>query len=136
MSQRKLVRVRDVMKTTFDRVDGVVTVTEALKCMKYPETRAIIVNKRDADDEFGMVLLSDIARHVLAKDRAPERVNIYEIMLKPVITVSPEMDIRYCVRLFDRFHILRGPVVEHNEVVGIIGFGDIVLQGMKYLWEF
>ncbi|MDY6993421.1 MAG: CBS domain-containing protein, partial [Pseudomonadota bacterium] len=61
--------------------------------------------------------------------------NIYEIMLKPVISVAPDMDIRYCARLFDRFHILRGPVIEHNEVIGIVGFGDIVLRGMGYVQE-
>jgi len=132
---KTIIRVRDVMKTEFDRVDGIITVAEALRTMRYPEVRALIVNKRYADDEFGMVLLSDVARQVLAKDRAPERVNIYEIMVKPVISVAPDMDIRYCARLFDRFHILRGPVIEHNEVIGIVGFGDIVLRGMGYFQE-
>ncbi len=130
MNAIKLIRVREVMKTKFDRIDGIITVAVALRNMKYPETRGLIVNKRHADDEFGMVLLSDIARHVLAKDRSPERVNIYEIMLKPVITVSPKMDIRYCARLFDNFNILRAPVVENDDVIGIVGFSDIVLQGL------
>ncbi len=130
MSAVKLVRVREVMKTQFDRIDGVITVAEALCNMKYPETKCLIVNKRHTDDEFGIVLISDIARYVLAKDRSPERVNIYEIMLKPVITVSPKMDIRYCARLFDNFNILRAPVVENDDVIGIVGFSDIVLQGL------
>lgn len=129
-SIKKLVRVREVMKTEFDRVDGIITVAEALRNMRYPEVRGLIVNKRHPDDEFGMVLLSDIARHVLAKDRSPYRVNIYEIMVKPVLTISPNMDIRYCTRLLDRFHLLRSPVVENDDVVGIVSFADIVLRGM------
>lgn len=135
MNTKRLVRVREVMKTKFDRVDGLTTVAEALHIMQYPDTKVLIVNKRHADDEFGIVLLSDIARNVLAKDRAPERVNIFEIMIKPVITVSPEMDIRYCTRLFDRFRVSRSPVVENDEVIGIVGFTDIVLQGLGYLRE-
>jgi predicted transcriptional regulator len=131
MNPSKLIRVRDVMKTQFDRIEGIVTIAEALKKMKHQETRCILVNKRHADDEFGLVLLSDIARKILAKDRSPERVNVYEIMVKPVLTVSPQMDIRYCARLFDRFNILRAPVEENEEVIGIIGFSDIVLQGMR-----
>ncbi len=131
MNHVKLIRVSDVMKTEFDRVDGIVTVAQALRQMKHPETRAIIVNKRHPDDEFGMVLLSDIARHILAKDRSPERVNVYEIMAKPLVTVSPKMDIRYCARLLDRFNILRTPAIENEEVVGIVGFTDIVLRGME-----
>jgi signal-transduction protein with cAMP-binding, CBS, and nucleotidyltransferase domain len=131
MNPIKLVRVRDVMKTAFDRVDGIMTVADALSKMKHPEVKAMLVNKRHADDEFGIVLLSDIARHVLAKDRSPERVNIYEIMTKPALTVSPKMDIRYCARLLDSFNVLRAPVVENEEVIGIVGFSDIVLQGME-----
>ncbi len=135
MNPSKLIRVRDVMKTQFDRIEGIVTIAEALKKMKHQETRCILVNKRHADDEFGLVLLSDIARKILAKDRSPERVNVYEIMVKPVLTVSPQMDIRYCARLFDRFNILRAPVEENEEVIGIIGFSDIVLQGMREYYQ-
>jgi predicted transcriptional regulator len=130
MSPNKLVRVQDVMKTEFDRVDGLITVAEALRKMQYPEVRALIVNKRHADDEFGMLFLMDIARHILAKDRSPERVNVYEIMVKPVLTIPPKMDIRYCARLFDRFNVLRAPVIENDDVIGIVGFSDIVLRGM------
>lgn len=131
MNHIKPVRVRDVMKTEFDRVDGIITVAEALSRMKHPEVRALIVNKRHEDDEFGMLFLMDIARHILAKDRSPERVNVYEIMVKPVITVSPKMDIRYCARLFDHYNVLRAPVIENDDLIGIVGFSDIVLRGME-----
>jgi predicted transcriptional regulator len=131
MSPQKLVRVQDIMKTEFDRIDGIVTIAEALRQMKHPEVRCLIVNKRHADDEFGMLFLMDIARHVLAKERSPERVNVYEIMVKPVLTVSPKMDIRYCARILDRFNVLRAPVIENDDVIGIVGFSDLVLRGME-----
>ncbi len=128
---KKVVRVRHVMKTKFDMVDGMTTVADALKTMKHVETKSLIINKRFEDDEYGMLLISDIARHVLAKDRAPERVNVYEVMAKPVITVDPDMDIRYCARLFDRFGLSRTPVVNGGgEVIGIISFTDMVLRGL------
>ncbi len=135
MSERKLIRVRDVMKCEFDLVDGMTTVKEALLKMKCIETKALIVKKRHADDEYGMVLLSDISRQVLATDRAPERINIYEIMSKPVITVHADMDIRYCARLFERFHLSRAPVVENGEVIGIVSLTDMVLRGLCVMWE-
>ena len=128
---RKLIRVRDVMKTDFDIVEGMSTVADALEKMRYVDTKTLIVNKRHDDDEYGIVLLADIAKKVLAKNRAPERVNIYEIMTKPVISVDPEMDIRYCVRLFERFGLLRVPVVENKKVIGIVGYTDIVLDGIR-----
>jgi len=130
MSDEKIVRVRDVMKSKFDVVEGLTSVEEALNKMKHVETKCLMVNKRHENDEYGIVLISDIARQVLAKDRAPARVNIYEIMSKPVMTVDPDMDIRYCARLFDKFGLSRAPVVENKELVGIVSYTDMVLSGM------
>jgi CBS domain-containing protein len=118
------------MKTQFDVVDGMATVAAALETMRHVDNKTLIVKKRHPDDEIGMVLITDIARHVLARDRAPNRVNVYEIMAKPVISVHPEMDIRYCAKLFTRFELTRAPVVEQGEVVGIVSMTDLVLKGM------
>lgn len=130
MNDRKVVRVRDVMKPDIDIVEGMMTVKEALATMKHIETKALIVDKRHDDDEYGVVMLSDIAKYVLATDRAPERVNVYEVMSKPVICIDPEMDIRYCARLFEKFGLSRAPVVENRKVIGIVSFTDMVLHGM------
>lgn len=130
MKSRLIVRVKDVMKSDFDMVDGLTTVSDALKHAKHLDTKCLIVDKRHEDDEYGMVKLSDIAKQVLANDKAPERVNIYEIMCKPVVSVDPNMDIRYCARLFENLGLSRTPVVEGRKVVGIIGYTDIVLLGL------
>ena len=125
-----VIRVRDVMKFEVDVVDGMLTVTEALKSMKYPDTRTLIVDKRHDDDEYGVVMFRDMAKKVLARDHSPNRVNIYEIMSKPVISVHPEMDIRYCTRLFDRFGLSRAPVLEDHKILGLVSYTDIVLNGL------
>ena len=130
MNEGALVRVRDVMKSDFDMIDGKTTVEDALKTMRHVDTKSLIVNKRHDDDEYGMVLLSDIAKQVLAKDRSPKRVNIYEIMAKPVVTVRPDMDIRYCARMFEQLGLSRAPVLEHGKVIGIVSFTDMVLRGL------
>lgn len=130
MTSRNKVTVRDVMKKGFDIIDGMTTVSEALKKMKHIETKTLIVDKRDENDEYGVVLISDIAKQVLAKDRAPDRVNVYEVMAKPVISVDPNMDIRYCARLFENFGLSRAPVIESGKMVGIVSFTDMVLNGM------
>jgi predicted transcriptional regulator len=125
-----IIRVRDVMKAELDIVDGMLTVTEALKSMKYPDTRTLIVDKRYEDDEYGVVMFRDMAKKVLARDQSPNRVNIYEIMSKPVISVHPDMDIRYCTRLLDRFGLSRAPVLEHQKIIGLVSYTDIVLKGL------
>ena len=127
---QKIIRVRDVMKSEVDVIDGMMTVAEALNAMKYPDTRTIIVDKRSEDDEYGVVMFRDMAKKVLGRDQSPHRVNIYEIMSKPVISVHPEMDIRYCTRLFDRFGLSRAPVLENNVIIGLVSYTDIVLNGL------
>ncbi len=131
MNTKLVVSVRDVMRTEFDLVDGLDTIAEALKNSKHPETKCFIVNMRHENDEYGIVLLSDIAKQVLAKNKSPERVNIYEIMSKPVVAVDPDMDIRYCTRLFENFGLSRAPVVDKRKVIGVVGYTDIVLRGVR-----
>ncbi len=124
------IRVKDVMKTDFGTIDGIATVADALKKMKLLKTAVLIVNKRNENDEYGMVTSGDIARHVLARDRAPDRVNVYEIMNKPIISVHPDMDIRYCSRLFANYNLVRAPVIENNQVIGMVSPNSLVLDGM------
>ncbi len=125
-----LIQVRDVMKTQVDFVDGMKTVQEALQEMQHIETKTLIVNKRHDHDEWGVVVVSDIARQVLAVDKSPDRTNVYEVMTKPAVTVPPDMDIRYCARLFDQLGLSRAPVVENKKIIGIISYTDMVLKGL------
>lgn len=127
---KPILRVRDVMKSDVDIVDGMTTVNDALSNMKYPETRTIIVDKRHEDDEYGVVMFRDVARRVLARDRSPDRMNVYEIMSKPVISVDPKMDVKYCIKLFDRFGLSRAPVVEKHKIIGLVSYTDIILKGV------
>jgi predicted transcriptional regulator len=131
VSDNEVVRVSDVMTDEFLFVKGKDTVAEALLKMKEVKPRILIVDKRSDDDEYGIVCLGDLARKVLAQRRAPDRVNIYEIMTKPVLCVSDKMDIRFCARMFDQFGIHNSPVIDSSGgVVGVIGFGDMVLKGL------
>ncbi|MES9961012.1 MAG: CBS domain-containing protein [Sedimenticola sp.] len=131
MSERQITRIRDIMKTHFDTVDGMDTVESALEKMAHVETKCLVVNRRHDYDENGIVMISDIARKVLAKDRPADRVNIYEVMSKPVITVDPDMDIRYAARLFTQYDLSRAPVVENRKIVGIVSLTDMVTKGLR-----
>ena len=129
-SLKPIVRVREVMKSEVDIVDGMLTVAVALKKMKHLDTRTLVVDKRHPDDEYGVVMFRDIAKRVLAPDLSPERINMYEIMSKPVISVDPQMDVRYCIKLFDRFGISRAPVLENGKIIGLVSYTDIVLKSV------
>ncbi|MCY3768452.1 MAG: CBS domain-containing protein [Gammaproteobacteria bacterium] len=130
MSKRNKIRVREVMTDKFRMMDGMATVRDGLNVMSGSDTSALIVDKRTEDDAYGIVLLSDIARKVLSKNKSRSRTNLYEIMSKPVLSVEPDLDIRYCARLFDRFGLSLAPVVDQGKVIGIVSYEEIVLEGL------
>ena len=133
MNNETIVRVRDVMHNNYCRVDGLMTVDQALIEFRDNRASALIIKKRDEDDEYGIVLLADIARNVLARNRAPERVNVYEIMSKPALAVRPDMQIKYCARLFDQFELNLAPVVDSaGEIIGIVSYENLVMGGLGY----
>lgn len=51
-------------------------------------------------------------------------------MSKPVIGVSPDMDVRYCARLFERFGLSSAPVIDEGKVIGVVGYKELVLDGI------
>ncbi|QLE98307.1 CBS domain-containing protein [Neptunomonas phycophila] len=130
LSKRHIVRVSQVMAQSYAMIDGLATIQEAIDLFKQDLARVLLVNKRHDDDEYGLLLLSDIAKQVVAKDRAPERVNVYEVMSKPVIAVDPDMDVRYCARLFERFGLSIAPVIKLQQVVGVVSYNEIVFGGL------
>lgn len=125
--------VRNCMRTDVTEIDGSLDVLTALKIMKKKDVTSLIVKRRDEKDEYGMLLFSDVAKQVLSKNRAPERVNVHEIMAKPVISVRPDMEIRYCARLFENFDISHAPVVENGKIVGMVSYYLLVLHGLPDL---
>ena len=133
MTSQNWGRVRDCMKAEVTEVDGKMDVLSAMKVMREVGATSLIVKRRDENDEYGMLLFSDIAKKVIARDRAPERVNVYEIMAKPVVTVKPDMHIRYCARLFENFGIGHAPVEEDGRIIGIVSYYRLVLYGLKDL---
>lgn len=130
MTNQKRICVKDIMKPNYGTINGNATITEALNEMKRLQTAVLVVNKRDDHDEYGLLLVSDIARQVLAKDKAPSRVNVYEIMTKPAICIDPDMDIRYCSRLMSALNLTRVLVVKDRALVGTVNPRALVLNGL------
>ncbi len=128
MSEHSYTKVSQVMRPAPKMVDGLATVEEAIALMRSESISSLVVDRRHEGDEFGLVVVSDIAQKVIANNRSPGRVNVYEIMSKPVLTLSGEMDIKYAVRLLSRFGVSRALVTEGDTLAGIVTMRDIVLR--------
>ena len=129
MSTKPELQVRDVMVTEIVSINGLAVVSDAMALMRRHKVKSLVVNRRDESDEIGLVLVSDIARLVIAPNRSPDRVNVYEIMSKPVLTVPPDMLARYAVRLLARFEVSRAVVVDHDRnPIGMVTLRDLTLR--------
>ena len=129
MTSETPIKVSEVMNRKVLTIDPMATVRDALREMVDASVSSLVVERRDENDELGLVVVADIARLVIAQNRAPDRVNIYEVMTKPVLTLDEDMQIKYAVRLLQRFQLSRGLVTDHDrQLVGIVTLRDLVLR--------
>lgn len=127
--EKPYIRVGDVMIASIRTIGRMATVKEAIDTMRKYDVSSLAVERRDRTDEFGLLVVTDIAREVIATERAPERINVYEIMSKPVLTLPVEMNIKYAVRLLVRFGLSRALAVDGRRTpVGIVTMRDMVLR--------
>ncbi len=94
MKEETRTNVGEVMTPSPRVIDGLATVREAVELMRNNNISSLVIDRRDERDEFGLVVVSDIAEKVIAQGRSLARTNVYEIMSKPVLTVDGAMDIK------------------------------------------
>jgi signal-transduction protein with cAMP-binding, CBS, and nucleotidyltransferase domain len=128
MSQHPYVKVEDVMTGNPHVIDGLATVRDAIDRMREHHVSSLVIERRHEGDEYGVVTVGDIAAHVASKDRSPERTSVYEIMSKPVLTVDVGMDIKYAIRMLNRFKLTRALVTRQGDLVGIVTLRDMVVR--------
>jgi len=129
MTEKTIVRVNDVMTQGVKSIHGMKTVLDAIYMMRDEDVNSLIVDRRNDDDEVGMIVVSDIAKQVISVDRAPERINVYEIMTKPVLSVPADMNIRYAARLLVQFDLSRALVIDAaRDPIGLVTLKDMVIR--------
>ena len=74
----------------------------------------------------GIVTESDIIKNVSAKDKLASRVRVNDIMSKNVITIDSNSLLDDAVYLMVKHKIKKLPIIENNELVGIVTSTDIV----------
>ena len=128
MSELSPVPVRAAMtEVPLRLIDGLATVADALELMRAHAIGCLVVDRRHPGDEYGLLLIGDVAREVIARNRAPSRVSVYEVMTKPAVALDGEMAIPYALRLMTRLGLSHGLVMHGRELLGIVTLRDLVL---------
>ena len=128
MSVTPFTSVKEMMRPSPGIIDGLATVQEALDRMRRENVGALVIDRRHEGDEYGIIVLSDIAAKVIIEARSPARTNVYEVMAKPVLTIAGSMDIKYAIRLLSRFGLARALVTEGGQLVGLVTLREMVFR--------
>lgn len=121
-------RAKDIMTADVVTIRGADLVAKAIKVMEEKGLHALMVDRRDEADAYGIVTDSDIVYKVIANGKDPNQVRVFEIMTKPCIAVNPNLGVEYVARLFAQNGIHRAPVIQ-EKLVGIISLTDILMKG-------
>jgi CBS domain-containing protein len=122
-----VVKVADVMQTSLHIINGLASVRDAINEMSRLEVSSLVIERRHTSDEYGLLTVRDIAREVVAKNRSASRTSVYEIMTKPALTLSAEMNVKYAIRQLSQFEISRALVTRDDELVGLVSQRDMVI---------
>lgn len=125
VEKTKSLKVADVMHKRVVSIDGSATVAEAVALMRKRRVSSLLVNRRNHNDAWGIVVRKDIVNKVIDPSKDPGKVRVFEIMTKPVIMVSPGLALKYCARLMNQSGIRRAPVFDGKNIVGIISNTDV-----------
>lgn len=129
MKQEPYIQVAEVMSRDVHVIDSMATVREAMERMTEKGVSSLAVERRDERDEYGMIVVTDIAREVVARNLSFDRVQVYEIMRKPVLSVDPAMDLRYAIRLLVHFGVRRALVLDSDrKLQGVVTLREMVLR--------
>jgi len=120
---------KDIMTTDVVTIQSSATVAEAIRLMKERGLHALIVDRANDNDAYGIVTDADIGYKVVAYEKNPREVHVHEIMTKPCVVVNPDLDVEYIARLFANLHIHRAPVIK-DRLMGIVSLSDILHKGV------
>ncbi len=123
-----VIKVADVMTPSPVVIDGLATVQEAVNLMESNGISSLVIDRRHEDDEYGLISVSDIARRIIGENKSLERSSVYEVMEKPVLTLSSTMDIKYAIRLLTKFSLSRALVTEFGQMVGFVSLRDMTVR--------
>ena len=105
-------------------VDAEEPVLEAIQLMADRHVGALPVTR--GGELVGVISERDYARKVILLGRSSAETPVWQIMSSPVVTVTPDQDVRECMQVMTQQRIRHLPVMQDGRMVGVISIGDLV----------
>ena len=127
-------KIIDQKSNTIFSVRSSDSIEDVLKIMRDFRVRAVLVI--DDGALMGIVSQGDCAIKVLLPHNKPAQVVVSKVMTPNPLTVSLANSLDECMAIMVHKHIRHLPVLEKNQVIGVVSVGDLVkniieLQGSQ-----
>ena len=121
-----MTKARDLMTKEVRYIQEEATIKETVTRMKVERVSSFIVERKDHDDAYGIITRKDIVTKVVEVGRDFEYTKVKDIMTKPLLMISPGLEIKYIARFMKMANIRRAPVFDGEKIVGIVSNTDIL----------
>jgi CBS domain-containing protein len=122
-------RVRDILRRKGQAVvttELTATVRECIATMVQHNVGSILV--MDHSEIAGIFTERDYLRRIALRGRTSRTTRVEEVMTTDVIRVKPDTSVEQCMQIMTAHKCRHLPVVDDDELVGIISIGDCVKQ--------
>lgn len=119
-------KVKDIMSKNIASVNSEDTVQKAAQLMKQYNVGSIPVCCQGKVS--GVVTDRDIAIRSIADGKDAKQQKVQEIMSCDIATGTPDMDVHDAAKIMSDKQIRRLPILENNNIVGIVALGDISVE--------
>jgi CBS domain-containing protein len=103
-----------------------------LRIMKEENCGIVPVTEGNGDSRVvGVATDRDIALHLGARDARPSDVRVREVMITPIVSVSPRDDIADVARKMEDAQVRRVLVTENERLLGVISTADLARESAR-----
>lgn len=122
-----MARVQDILEAKSDKVHSLAPgdmVIDALRLMARENIGSVVVV--DDDRLAGLFTERLYARNVFLKGRASPKTALGDVMVREVVTVTPDTTVEECMALMSKKGIRHLPVISESGVAGMVSIGDLM----------
>ncbi|WP_312693125.1 CBS domain-containing protein [Caproiciproducens sp.] len=119
-------KVKDIMSTEIASVNSDDSIERAAQLMKQYDVGSIPVCSQEKI--IGIVTDRDIALRATAQGQKLQQQTVRDIMSSNPVVGSPDMDVHDAAKIMSEKQIRRLPIVDQNNLVGIVALGDISVE--------